>query len=228
VTSIKLSTYLLQAGHSPEKTAMYLQALERQATRLENLIEDILQMVSLDSGQGVTTWEPVPLRSIIGEVLTCYQRQAEARNITVTVEPLPPELPVVKGDTFRLEQALKEVVENALIFTPPGGTVTLGVAFTERHGHPWVTLSVHDTGPGITPEEKPKLFNRFFRGRLAESGHIPGTGLGLSIVYEIMRAHGGDVTVESEEGQGSTFTLWLPVKDGVGSKDRSPAVQSDD
>ncbi len=212
VTSIKLCTYLLQAEHAPEKTETYLQALERQVGRLENLIEDILQMVSLDSGKGMTVWEPLLLQTIIGETLTCYQRQAEARNITVRVNPLPTDLPVVKGDPFRLQQALKELLENALIFTPPGGTVTLDVAEAERHGHPWVTLSVQDTGPGITPEEKPKLFNRFFRGRLAESGHIPGTGLGLSIVYEIMRAHGGDVTVESEEGQGSTFTLWLPVR----------------
>ncbi|HOU13013.1 MAG TPA: ATP-binding protein [Anaerolineae bacterium] len=211
VTSIKLSTYLLQVERSPEKAATYLQALERQSLRLESLIQDILEMVSLDSGQGVTSWEPLFLASIIGEAATCYQRQADARNITLAVQPVPPDLPAVKGDPFRLEQALKEVLENALIFTPSGGAVTIATALTEAHGHPWVTLTVQDTGPGIAAEEKPKLFNRFFRGRLAESGHIPGTGLGLSIVYEIMRAHGGDVTVESEEGRGSVFTLWLPV-----------------
>ncbi len=211
VTSIKLSTYLLQVERSPEKAVIYLQALERQSARLESLIQDILEMVSLDSGQGVTSWEPLSLASIIGEAVTCYQRQADAHNIALEVKVIPSDLPTVKGDPFRLEQALKEVLENALIFTPPGGAVTIETALTEAHGHPWVTLTVRDTGPGITPEEKPKLFNRFFRGHLAESGYIPGTGLGLSIVYEIMRAHGGDVTVESEEGQGSAFTLWLPV-----------------
>ncbi len=211
VTSIKLSAYLLQIERSPEKVAVYLQALERQSTRLESLIQDILEMVSLDSGQGVTIWETLSLATIIGEAMTCYQRQADAGNIILKANPIPADLPVVKGDPFRLQQALKEVLENALIFTPRGGKVTLDIALTEAHGHPWVTLTVQDTGPGIAPEEKPKLFNRFFRGHLAESGHIPGTGLGLSIVYEIMRAHGGDVTVESEESQGSVFTLWLPV-----------------
>lgn len=211
VTSIKLSTYLLQVERSPEKATVYLQALERQSARLESLIQDILEMVSLDSGQGVTAWEPLFLTSIIGEAVTCYQRQADDRDITLEVKPAPTDLPVVKGDSFRLEQALKEVLENALIFTPRGGAVSFDIALIEAQGHPWVTLTVQDTGPGISPEEKPKLFNRFFRGQLAESGHIPGTGLGLSIVYEIMRAHGGDVTVESEEGQGSAFTLWLPV-----------------
>ncbi len=211
VTSIKLSTYLLQVEHSPEKAATYLQALERQSSRLESLIQDILEMVSLDSGQGVAVWEPLALEGIMGEAVTCYQSQAAARDLLLEAKPVPPDLPVVKGDQFRLEQALKELLENALVFTPRGGTVTLDVALSETHGHPWVTLTVRDTGPGIAAEEKPKLFNRFFRGRLAESGHIPGTGLGLSIVYEIMRAHGGDVTVESEEGQGSAFTLWLPV-----------------
>ncbi|HQE91565.1 MAG TPA: ATP-binding protein [Anaerolineae bacterium] len=211
VTSIKLSAYLLQVERSPEKAAVYLQALERQSARLENLIQDTLEMVSLDSGQGVTAWEPLPLSTIIGEAVTCYQRQADARAITLLAKPVPAGLPVVKGDSFRLMQALKEVLENALTFTPPGGAVTVETALTAMHGHPWVTLTVHDTGPGIPAEEKPRLFSRFFRGQLAESGHIPGTGLGLSIVYEIMRAHGGDVTVESEEGQGSAFTLWLPV-----------------
>jgi two-component system OmpR family sensor kinase len=72
-----------------------------------------------------------------------------------------------------------------------------------------VTVAVRDTGPGISPEEQRQVFDRFYRGSLAESGHIPGTGLGLSIVEEIMRAHGGRATVESTLDQGSTFTLWL-------------------
>jgi signal transduction histidine kinase len=73
-----------------------------------------------------------------------------------------------------------------------------------------MTISVRDTGPGISPEEQKKVFDRFFRGNLAEAGHGPGTGLGLSIAYEIVRAHGGRITVESQLGQGSTFTIWLP------------------
>ena len=79
----------------------------------------------------------------------------------------------------------------------------------EERGQSWVKLAVHDTGLGISPEEKERVFDRFFRGRLAESGYVPGTGLGLNIVQKIVWAH-GRVTVNSEEGNSSTFTIWLP------------------
>jgi signal transduction histidine kinase len=108
-----------------------------------------------------------------------------------------------------LTQALNELVENALTFTPAGGQVTVAAGTTVAEGQPWATVSVRDTGPGIPSEEREKVFDRFFRGRLAESGTVPGTGLGLSIAQEIVRAHGGKVTVQSEVGQGTAFTLWL-------------------
>ncbi|MBN1921342.1 MAG: PAS domain S-box protein [Anaerolineae bacterium] len=211
VTSIKLSAYLLQVEQLPEKVTTYLQALERQSARLEHLIQDILEIASLDSGQGVTMWESVPLAVIVHDTATCYQNQASTHAVRLTIDPVPADLPEVKGDPFRLEQALKELVENALIFTPPGGDVHITLTLTEAHARRWVTLAVRDTGPGISPDERSKLFNRFFRGTLAESGHVPGTGLGLSIADEIVRAHGGYISVDGELGQGSTFTLWLPV-----------------
>ena len=212
VTSIKLSAYLLQSEHSAERAVEYLRALDRQSARLEHLIEDILEIASLDSGQAVTIWEPVPLAIVVSDTATCYQEQASAQDVTLTADySIPDDLPEVKGDLSRLQQALKELVENALIFTPPGGEVHIALAAVEANARHWVTLAVRDTGPGISPDEKPKLFNRFFRGALAESGHVPGTGLGLSIVDEIVRAHGGHISVESELGQGSTFTLWFPV-----------------
>jgi len=211
VTSIKLSAYLLQVEQSPEKVGAYLHALERQAARLEHLIEDILEIASLDSGQGVTAWEPVPLAVIVSDTVTRYLNQAAVRTVKLTVDPVPASLPEVKGDPFRIEQALRELVENALTFTPPGGDVRIALAPVEAHNRRWVTLAVRDTGPGILSDEKPKLFNRFFRGALAESGHVPGTGLGLSIADEIIRAHGGYIDVDSNQGQGSTFTLWLPI-----------------
>ncbi len=211
VTSIKLSAYLLQVEQSPEKVTTYLQALERQSARLEHLIQDILEIASLDSGQGVTTWNPVPLALIVNDTATCYRNAASTHAVRLMVDPVPTDLPEVKGDPFRLEQALKELVENALIFTPAGGDVRITLTPVEAYARRWVTLAVRDTGPGISPDEKPKLFNRFFRGALADSGHVPGTGLGLSIADEIVHAHGGYISVDSEPGQGSTFTLWLPA-----------------
>jgi len=115
----------------------------------------------------------------------------------------------VKGDAALLGQALSELVENALIFTPSGGQVSVSVRSVEQQDGSWVSIVVEDTGPGISPEEQERLFERFFRGVLAESGDIPGTGLGLSIVHKIMEIHGGRVTVESVIGEGCAFTLWL-------------------
>jgi two-component system sensor histidine kinase VicK len=108
---------------------------------------------------------------------------------------------------------LGEIVENAIVFTLSKGQVTLEVRMVEEKGQTWVTIIVQDTGPGISPEERDKVFDRFFRGELADSGHVPGTGLGLSITNEIVRAHGGHITLKSQVGEGSTFTIWLPTID---------------
>ena len=136
--------------------------------------------------------------------------QAEEAGISLVVAPVLPDFLAVKGDATRLAQALDEILQNALIFTPEGGQVTVEVGALEEGGQHWVLIAVRDTGPGISPEEQEQVFDRFFRGRLAESGHTAGTGLGLSIAWEIVRAHGGRVTVESEVGAGSTFTMWFP------------------
>jgi len=233
VTTLKTTVYLLRKGGQPKKTKVYLQMMEKETARLTHLIQDILEMTALDSGQAVTIWEPVPLSRIIENTITRYQSRAEASGLTLAVRPIPHDLPVVQGDQARLSQVLGEVVENAIIFTPAGGRVTVEAEAVEDEGQLWVTVAVRDTGPGISPEEQERVFDRFYRGSLAKSGHIPGTGLGLSITDEILRAHGGRVTVESpstmlpsaalgtgtatstrggkagEVGGGSTFTLWL-------------------
>ena len=204
--NIKLYANLLRMAGRPERTGHYARVLEEQADRLTELIQDILEMTALDSGQGATVWKPVSLPTIITDAVTRYQSQAQASGLTLVAEPVPPDLPTVKGDQARLSQALGELVENAVIFTPAGGQVTVEARAVEED---WVTVAVRDTGPGISPEEQEQVFDRFYRGSLAESGHVPGTGLGLSIAQEIMRAHGGRVTVESKLGEGSTFTLRL-------------------
>jgi signal transduction histidine kinase len=147
---------------------------------------------------------------MMNDIVARYQDQARNSGLTLVVEPLPPDLPLLKGDQKRLSQALGEIVENAIIFVPSGGTVTIKVQSVEGQDRGGVALSVQDDGPGISPEEQDKIFDRFFRGSLVESGHIHGTGLGLSIAQEIARAHGGHITVESQVNEGSTFTIWLP------------------
>jgi PAS domain S-box-containing protein len=209
VANMKLYVHLLRKGMSAEKTERYMEVVSEQVERLEHLIQDILEMTGLDSGQAINAWEPVSLPTVISDAVTRYQSQAEAADLALIAMPVPPDLPAVKGDQSRLAQSLGELVENAVIFTPTGGRVIIEAEAVEEGGQRWVTVAVRDTGPGISPQEQERVFVRFYRGSLAESGHVPGTGLGLSFVEEIMRAHGGRVTVDSEEGQGSTFTLWL-------------------
>jgi two-component system OmpR family sensor kinase len=127
---------------------------------------------------------------------------------------MPPDCPTVIGSDARLSQAIAELIKNAIVYTPEGGTVTLAVRTEEEEKEgqqPWVTITVRDDGPGIPPEEYGQLFDPFFRGEAARTADIPGTGLGLAIVKEIVEQHGGTVTVESAPGEGTAFTLWLPA-----------------
>jgi signal transduction histidine kinase len=219
VTSIKLYAQMLQRRDLPaEKTEGYLQVIGEQADRLAHLIQDMLDMVTLDRGEVITESEPISLPRLIRNMLRRYHSTAKAAGLILLADPPPPDLPAVNGDPMWLLRALGEVVENAITFTVmqdrDGGQITVAVDKTEDEGKPWVTLSVRDAGPGISPEEQEYIFDRFDRGRLTESGHIPGAGLGLSIAREILLAHGGRLTVQSELGKGSTFTLWLPTVPG--------------
>jgi PAS domain S-box-containing protein len=213
VTTLQFHVHLMQQAELPEKSRERLQIVDDQIIRLTQLIQDTLEITALDSGKAVTTWEPVSLSTMIENVITRHQMRAETAGLALVSVPFSPDLPMVKGDELRLVQALGEVVENAITFTPSGGQVTVEAKAAEVEGRRWAAIAVRDTGPGISPEEQEKVFNRFFRGSLAESGHVPGTGLGLSIAQEIVRAHGGRMTVESEQGVGSTFTIWLPLAD---------------
>jgi PAS domain S-box-containing protein len=210
VTTLGLYAYLIQREDVPEAVRDYLKAMQDQIAWLTELVQDVVEMTTLDSGAGVTEWELVSVPTVIADTLAHYQERARAAGLSLAAAPLPSSLPAVRGDQARLTQALKEVVENAVVFTPSGGYVTLQAEAVEGDGQTWVAMSVRDTGPGIPLQEQDRVFDRFFRGSLVDPGHIRGTGLGLCIVQEIIRAHGGHVTVESGE-TGSTFTLRLPA-----------------
>jgi signal transduction histidine kinase len=180
---------------------------------LTQLLQDILEILALDSGKGVEAWTTVSLPDIVRDVIDRHRSRAQEKGLRMEAVPASPDVPPALGDRARILQALGELVENAIVFTPAGGQITLLVAEPEAG---WVTVAVQDTGPGIADEELPHLFDRFFRGRLAESGHTAGVGLGLPIAQRIAEAHGGRIMVESALEQGSTFTLWLrPMKESA-------------
>ncbi len=210
VSNIKLYAKLLRTGKRPEKIARYIEVLEDQADQLSHLIQDILDVTALDSGQAVTEWKSISVSTVIEDTIARYEAQAKAAGLKLSAAPAPGPTNVVKGDLSLLVQALGELIENAVTFTPSGGQVVVEEGIIREAGQKWAVVSVRDTGPGISAEEQERVFDRFYRGGLAESGHVAGTGLGLSIVQEIMRAHGGRVTVDSALDVGSSFTLWLP------------------
>jgi PAS domain S-box-containing protein len=223
-TNLKLYTRLLKQGGSPEKISYYLQVLEAQSERLIHLIQDILELIELDSGQCITNRTTVLIPTLIEDLVEHYQWRIESSGLTLTTTAYAPDLPATVGDADRLAQAMIEVIDNAFTFTPTGGQVTLETAVAEDGEGQWVTIAVHDTGPGIDLLEQEHIFERFYRGRLAESGHVPGAGLGLSIAHEIVGAHSGRLTVASpatfvapgvdrEKNPGSTFTFWLRPSD---------------
>jgi PAS domain S-box-containing protein len=175
------------------------------AERLLRTIEQLLALARLEQGWKALQVRPVPPADLLRSAADEAAPRAEAKHLRLTVEVGPDLLPVA-ADQVRLGAALDNLVDNAIAFTDPGGAVTLSAA---ADGDGRVRLTVADTGVGIPAEHLPHLFEKFYR---VPGGDRPGsTGLGLAIVREVVQAHGGDVSVESEPGRGTAFHVTLPV-----------------
>ena len=177
------------------------QIIARSAGRMGRLIEALLDVARIEAGAFVVRPSAEHVRPILDEARELFEAQAKLAGIELLVE-VASQVPQARMDRDRMLQALANLLDNALRFTPPGGSVTLGG--TEHDGR--VVLSVSDTGEGIAPEALDRLFDRFWQ----TAGH-GGAGLGLAIVRGIVEAHGGVVEVDSEPGTGTTFRLLLPV-----------------
>jgi two-component system sensor histidine kinase VicK len=150
--------------------------------------------------------DDVTLQTVFDDLQADYTPQAQDKSIALTFN-LPPKLPLVKGDRDKILMALHNLVGNALKYTPSGGRVTVNVSSAGKN----LVVEVQDSGIGISAEDCEKIFERFYRAKDPRVGKITGTGLGLTLAREVVRLHGGDVTVDSQLNQGSTFTITLPV-----------------
>jgi PAS domain S-box-containing protein len=211
ITNIKLYHHLL--GTHTGRTDDHLATLDRETNRLQHLVESLLNLAHLEQEQTTLNLAPVNLNSLVEPYVADRRTFAEEQKLTLTFAGSP-DLPSVQADEMMLGQVLSILLTNAINYTPGGGRVTIKSAMTESDGQRWVTLSVIDTGPGIPPDEQPRLFERFFRGRVGLETGTPGIGLGLTIAKEITERHGGRVEVESQgvPGEGATFNIWLPVE----------------
>jgi two-component system OmpR family sensor kinase len=193
---------LLKRNLKEEDRRESLRALEAETSRMSKVVSDLLILAELDSGQPERQ-DAVALRDMLLDAQRRARQLAGNRHIVVgRQEDLR-----VKGNADKLEQVFSNLVDNAIKYTSDGGTITLSLF---RDGD-WVCLAVADTGIGVSRQDLPHIFDRFYRVDKARSKASGGTGLGLAIVKGIVERHGGRVTVTSEPGKGSTFTVWLKL-----------------
>lgn len=199
---------LLKYKLDENKKQEMLQTIQRQANLLERLVENILELSRLDSGMQSFQHEPIDLVALSRQVTAELEPLAKKKGLQLKFNP--EQSPIrVDADPGQLERVIRNLVDNAIKYTKEG-SVTVSLKMSPNDGpSTQALLEVQDTGIGLSKEQTSKLFERFYR---ADPSHnIPGTGLGLSIAKEIAKKHHGDIEVKSELGQGSTFTLYLPL-----------------
>ncbi len=197
------------AGGLTDKQSYYLTRVKLNTERLTRMVNDLLDLARIeDPDKRHEYLRPLPLsiRDLVTEVVESFQPMARQRSITVKADH-PPSIPAIRGDRDKLHQVLTNLIGNALKFTPAGGEVL--VATTARPGGT-VEISVSDTGCGIPPHERDKVFDKFFRGT-AIPEEARGAGLGLAITKSLVELHGGQLWVDSTPGKGSRFFFSLPV-----------------
>jgi len=184
----------------------YFDIVDRETYKLEAIIGDLLDLAKLEGGGVPLSTEPVPVSELFGRIAERHEPTLRRRGIEL--RKVVPGDPVVSGDVQRLEQALQNIASNAIRHTPDGGWIELRA---EEHGDR-VRIAVRDTGPGISPEHLPHIFDRFYKADASRTARdaAPSSGLGLSIVRAIVERHGGTASAANAEGGGAVFELLLP------------------
>jgi len=212
LTSILGHTEMLADGDSgpltPEQSHV-VGIIDRNGHRLLALVEDLLTLARVESKGLELDLAPLSVPALIANTRDSIQPSVTARSQTLVVD-VDPTVGDIVADGSMIDRALANLLSNAIKFTPEGGTVRLGVV----QGAGEVVFTVSDTGMGIAPEDRDRLFTRFFRSSEATTNAIPGTGLGLSIVKQIVDAHRGVINIESELGKGQSVSFPIPVAAG--------------
>lgn len=214
-------TLLNGAIHEPENNVRFLNIIRQNAERLSNLTSDLLTLSRIELKLQKLRFAVYSVNRLVEDCVETLLPLARKKNIEIRVEPAPGPVEVF-CDAEAVHQALANLIDNAIKYTPDGGLirVTCAPLNASGPGPGFVEIAVSDTGPGIPPDDLPRLFERFYRVDKARSRELGGTGLGLAIVKHLARAQGGEVRAESEPGKGATFAFTLPVEDLGLSEDR--------
>jgi signal transduction histidine kinase len=186
--------------------ASTIRSLEEEATLLSRLVDDLQELSLAEAGELKLDCQVEDIAELIKQTVTAVRAQAMAKGVSVSID-LPDKLPTANIDSHRISQVLRNLLENAVVHTSQGDTITV----TSWQQDNLVKVSVADTGEGIPAEELPNIFERFYRVDKSRTRATGGTGLGLTIAKRLVEAHGGKIEVESELRQGSTFTFALPI-----------------
>jgi signal transduction histidine kinase len=211
LTTIKLRVEALLGGarHDPAIAERFLSEIESELNRLSHLIDDLLTLSQIEVGLDALEMEEVDLPLLLGEAIATFWPRAEAGGVTLTMDAAP-QLPAVRASAPQIRQVIDNLLDNALKYSSSGGLVTVSC----RPANEQVIVSVTDTGQGIPSKDLPHVFERFYRSDRSRSRSSPeGStgGLGLSIVRSVVNAHGGEVSIDSQEGKGTTVRFTLPV-----------------
>lgn len=199
-----LAEALEDAAEDEDAVRRFARRMHKEASRLSALVQDIIELSRLQGTNVVVKGRPVDLNSVIAEAVDRNKLTAESKDISIVIGGRIAER--IYGDPDLLMTAFRNLIDNAIRYSPEGSKV--GVGLRSRDG--LAQVSVTDQGPGISPDEQDRIFERFYRIDAARSRQTGGTGLGLSIVKHVVSNHGGEVSVWSQLGQGSTFTVRLP------------------
>lgn len=207
LTTIKgYAETLLEGALKEEVAPSFVQVIKKQADRLSKIVEDLLALSKIESRDFHLKLEIISISEIIDDTIDFMKEAADKKKISIIKQDRFPSLSV-QADRDLLEQALINLMDNAIKYGRPGGTINISAV---EKGQKEIILSIKDDGIGIPKEDLPRIFERFYRVDKGRSQELGGTGLGLSIVKHIVQAHGGRVWAESQFGEGSTFYFTLP------------------
>ena len=196
-----------------DPTPETIDTIHGQALHLSRLVEDLRLLAQVEAGALQLQLSPTEMEELLQSSVEAVRPRAEAKRIDLGLD-VEPSLPTMDLDATRISQVIGNLLENAITHTPEDGRVTVSAHVIRQAQDERETLevTVSDTGPGIAPEDLPRIFDRFYRADLSRDRSTGGAGLGLTIARRLVEAHGGTIEAESELGQGSRFTIRLPVR----------------